>query len=143
MPAPIRPTAPLIDADELRDHLENALDHWFSGTRRWFPAIDLIRRPTELVVLVDVPGLKSDDIRIEVAGGTLMISGERRESDLGEGGAYLREERRSGPFSRSIALPGGIDATKIDARVEDGLLVVTVPLSPETDTGPIQIKARK
>jgi HSP20 family protein len=140
MPTSTGRRAPLIDAAELRDHLQDALDHWFAGTRGWLPEVDLIRRPSELVVRADVPGVKSDDLGIEVDAATLTISGQRHEPDAAEDASYLREERRGGPFSRSLALPARIDAAKIDARLEDGVLEVTLPLRPGSDTEPIQIK---
>lgn len=65
--------------------------------------------------------MKFDDVRIEVDAATLT-------------------ERRCGPFSRSLALPARIDATKIDTRLEDGVLEVTLPLPPGSDTEPIQIR---
>ena len=139
MPTPTGPRAPPIGTAELRDHLEDALDHWFAGTRGWLPAFDLIRRPSELVLRADVPGVKFDDVRIEVDAATLTISGERPEPEA-EDASYLREERRCGPFSRSLALPARFDATKIDTRLEDGVLEVTLPLPPGSDTEPIQIR---
>jgi HSP20 family protein len=139
MPARSRVAPPLVDADELRDHLEDALDHWFSGTRGWSPAIDVIRRPGELLVLADVPGLKSQDFRIAVEGAALTIAGTRDDLDAGEGASYLREERRSGPFSRSVALPAAVDPARIEAKLEDGLLELTVPLPAESDPEPVRI----
>jgi HSP20 family protein len=140
MPTPTGPRAPLIGTAELRDHLEDALDHWFAGTRGWLPAVDLIRRPSELVLRADLPGVTSDDLRIVVDGATLTISGERQEPAVAEDDSYLREERRRGPFSRSLAVPTPIDAAKIDARLEDGVLEVILPLRPRADTKPIQIR---
>jgi hypothetical protein len=61
---PTGPRAPLIGTAELRDHLEDALDHWFAGTRGWLPAFDLIRRPSELVLTADVPGSDTEPIQI-------------------------------------------------------------------------------
>jgi HSP20 family protein len=140
MPTPTGPRTPRIGTAELRDHLEDALDHWFAGTRGWLPAVDLIRRPSELVLRADVPGMKLDDVRIEVDGTTLTVSGERPEPNDAEDASYLREERRCGPFSRSLALPARIDAAQIDTRLEDGVLEATFPLRPESDTEPIQIR---
>jgi HSP20 family molecular chaperone IbpA len=142
MPTSTGPKTPPIDAAGLRDHLEDALDRWFTGTRGWLPAVDLIRGPSELVVRADVPGVKSDDLRIEVAGATLTISGDRQEPEAAEDGSYLREERRCGAFSRSLALPAPIDTAKSDARLEDGMLEVTLALrpGPGPDTASIQIR---
>jgi HSP20 family molecular chaperone IbpA len=83
------------------------------------------------------------DHRIEVDAATLTISGERPEPDEAEDASYLREERRCGPFSRPLALPARIDATKIDTRLEGGVLEVTLPLPPGSDTEPIQIRPSK
>jgi HSP20 family protein len=143
MSKPTGRRAPPIDPAGLRDHLEDALDHWFTGTRGWLPAVDLIRGPNELVVRADVPGVQSDDLRIEVDAATLTISGNRQEPDAAEDASYLRDERRGGPFSRSLALPAGIDAATIDARLEDGVLEVTLPIRPGSDTEPTQIRPRQ
>jgi HSP20 family protein len=140
MPAPAGPKTP-PDIAQLRDHVEDALDHWFAGTRGWLPAVDLIRAPGEVLLRADVPGVKSDDLRIEVDGATLTISGARPEPDAAVEWSYLREERRCGPFSRSLALPGRIDAAKVDARLQDGILEVTLPLRPAgSDTEPVRIR---
>jgi HSP20 family molecular chaperone IbpA len=141
MPVPTGPKTPPIDIAELRDHVEDALDHWFAGPRGWLPAVDLIRSPSEVMLRADVPGVKSDDLRIEVDGDTLTISGERREPDAAGERSYLREERRRGPFSRSFALPGRIDAAKVDAGLRDGILEVTLPLRPGgSDKEPVRIR---
>jgi HSP20 family molecular chaperone IbpA len=105
MPARSRAAPPLGDADALRDHLEDALDHWFSGTRSWSPATDVVRRPGELLVLADVPGLNSQDLRIAVEDAALTIAGARDDLDAGKGASYLRGERStrrgSKPSSRT------------------------------------------
>jgi HSP20 family protein len=141
MPAPRGPRAPAIDIAELHDHVEDALDHWFAGTRGWLPAVDLIRGPSEVLLRADVPGVKPDDLRIEVDGDTVTISGERPEADAPEEWSHLREERRCGLFSRSLAVPGRIDAAKVDARLQDGILEVTLPLRPcEADAKTVRIR---
>jgi HSP20 family protein len=125
MPSPLPPPVPLTELDE---RVDNALDRWFSGTRGWLPALDIVRRNGELVLRADVPGMESDDVKIEVEDGLLTISGERKESDE-EDGKYLRRERRYGSFSRSMTLPAGVDPSKIEAEVKHGVAQVTIPLS--------------
>jgi HSP20 family protein len=93
------------------------------------PAIDIVRRNGELVIRADVPGMESDDVKIEVEDGMLTISGEREESDEEEDGKYLRRERRYGSFSRSMTLPAGVDPSKIEAKVKHGVAEVTIPYS--------------
>ena len=114
----------------MRDHLEDALDHWFSGTRGWLPAVDVVRRPGKLIVRADLPGMRADELKVEVEDDLLTISGSREKPKEKPADEYLREDRRYGPFSRSIALPVGADAAKIEARAEDGVAEITIPLSP-------------
>lgn len=128
MPAPLSPPIPFTEVDELRDRVDNALDRWFSGTRGWLPAIDIVRRDGELVLRADVPGMEPDDVTIEIEDGLLTISGEREEGDEGEDGKYLRRERRHGSFSRSLTLPAGVDPSRIEAKVKHGVAEVTIPV---------------
>ena len=76
--------------------------------------------------------MKADEfkVEVEVEDDLLTISGSREKPEEKREDEYLRGERRYGPFSRSIALPVGVDAAKIEARVEDGVAEVTIPLSP-------------
>jgi HSP20 family protein len=126
MPSPLPPPVPFSELDE---RVDNALDRWFSGPRGWLPAIDIVRRNSELVIRADVPGMEPDDVKIEVEDGLLTISGEREKSDDKEDGTFLRRERRCGSFSRSMTLPAGVDPSKIEAKVKHGVAEVTIPLS--------------
>lgn len=128
MPAPLPHRGPFSELDE---RVDNALDRWFSGSRGWLPAIDIVRRNGELVIRADVPGMEPDDVKIEVEDGMLTISGEREESEEKEeeDGKYLRRERRYGSFSRSMTLPAGVDPSKIEAKVKQGVAEVTIPYS--------------
>jgi HSP20 family protein len=99
--------------------------------RRWAPAVDLLEREHSLVLRADLPGLKEDDVQIEVRDNVLTISGERQaESEDSEQG-YYRIERAFGSFSRSLTLPDGVDADKIEAHFEDGVLEVKIPKPEE------------
>jgi HSP20 family protein len=123
-PSPIEPEKP-------RDGVENALDHWFSGTRGWLPPVDLVRQPGKLILRADVPGLKAG-----IEDYLLTISREREaseEEEEEEEDEYLRRERRYGSFSSSMAVPGRVDPSKIDVRVEQGIAEVVVPL-PASET---------
>jgi HSP20 family protein len=89
----------------------------------------VIRRDDTLVVRADLPGFTPDEVKIEVEDGLLTVSGEHQEDrSESEGGRYVRRERRFGAFSRSIALPSGVDAQAIKAQNRDGVVEVTVPL---------------
>ncbi|EPS62147.1 hypothetical protein M569_12647 [Genlisea aurea] len=92
---------------------------------------DVKEFPQSYVFVVDMPGLKSGDIRVQVEDDrVLVISGERRREEEAKDGKYLRMERRMGKFLRKFTLPEGADAEKISAAYNDGVLTVTVEKLP-------------
>jgi HSP20 family protein len=85
-----------------------------------------VMRGEDLVLEAHLPGIKLDEVKVEVSDGVLSVSGERREEHEGEEGG--REEQRRA-FSRSAILPRDVDLTRLRTTVEDGTVRVTVPLS--------------
>ncbi|MGX6449256.1 Hsp20/alpha crystallin family protein [Patulibacter sp. S7RM1-6] len=93
----------------------------------WTPAVDLIERDGAFVLVADLPGVKPEDVAIEVEGDVLSLSGAREvRREVREGGT-IRAERATGSFRRQLGLPEGVDAEAISARFEDGVLEVTIP----------------
>ncbi len=92
----------------------------------WAPAIDALTKDSDLVIRAELPGVKPEDVEISLHDNVLTISGERRAEQEEERGGYHIRERRYGSFRRSVALPEGIDESKISARYEDGVLEVSV-----------------
>jgi HSP20 family protein len=106
----------------------------------WSPAIELLERDGRLVVRAELPGLSPDDVTIEAEGNSLVIRGERRsELEVEENGVY-RTERSYGRFTRAIELPEGADLSKAQARFENGLLEISVPLSEQGNRRRIEIQ---
>jgi HSP20 family protein len=101
----------------------------------WTPAIEMFQRDGQLVVRTDLPGMSPEDVRIEVTDDTLTIEGERRSEVEVEDEDFYRSERTYGRFSRVIALPDGVDAENAQARFENGVLEVTIPLAQEASRG--------
>lgn len=94
------------------------------------PETDVVETEREIRVSVEMPGLKRDNIDIDVENNVLTIRGEKREErEEGEEGKYHIAERRYGTFTRSFVLPRDVDAENIQARFEDGVLTVTIPKS--------------
>jgi HSP20 family protein len=93
----------------------------------WTPQIEVRQRGNELVVRADLPGIKKEDVNVEVNDGMLTISGERRQEDTEEREGFYRSERSYGTFYRSIPLPEGVTEDQISASFEDGVLEVVVP----------------
>jgi HSP20 family protein len=121
---------PLADLADLRSWMEQALEE--SGPGGWRPAVDVIREPGAIVLRADLPGVKPEDITIEVEDGVLTISGSHEETTEEKDKSYVRRERRYGSFSRSMSLPPGVGANDVEATVDNGVLEVRVPM-PEPE----------
>jgi HSP20 family protein len=107
---------------------------------RWAPRMDIFERGDSIVLRADLPGLRSEDVRVDVSEGMLTISGERKQSfEANERGVY-RSECSYGSFQRSVQLPQGVDPEAIQANFENGVLEVTVPAPKQMrgKTVPIQ-----
>jgi len=94
-----------------------------------FPAVNLTEDEDNYHVRAELPGIKADALDIQTVGRSLTISGERTIASEGESVRYHRREREAGKFSRTIGLPGDIDANKVDAKLANGMLTVTIPKS--------------
>jgi HSP20 family protein len=94
----------------------------------WAPQIDVFEKGNRLVTKVDLPGMKKDDVKVEVTDGHLAISGERkRETEETKKRSY-RREREYGSFYRAVPLPEGVTLEDVKATFADGVLEVSVPL---------------
>ena len=110
-------------------------------TLAWSPAMDVIDRKDEYVLRADLPGLTEKDIEVSVQNGNLSLRGERtEEKEAKEGEEYYRE-RWSGSFSRTISLPTGVNAEKINASFKNGVLEVHLPKTKQAEGKRIEIKA--
>jgi HSP20 family protein len=98
--------------------------------RQWIPAMDLVETDGAYILRADLPGLKRDDVKIELEQNVLTISGERVAKHEQSTDGYYRIERASGSFARSLTLPSGVDADRIEATFADGVLEVRIP-TPE------------
>jgi len=140
MPGTLTRWDPFAELGELRSRFDRMFDEWLDGRERaWTPAVDVVREDDHLVVRADLPGIKPEEVKIEVEDDILTISGEHEERKEQKDADYVRRERRYGSFSRSMALPGGVDAKEITASTRDGVVEVTVPLPKEAIKEPVRI----
>jgi len=107
------------------------------------PALDVYQTPTEIVVKAALPGLKPEDVNIDITGETLEIKGERKAEQEIKKDDYLYQERRYGAYSRSVVLPSGLKTDKAEATMEDGILTLTIPKVEEVKPKKISVKAKE
>jgi HSP20 family protein len=105
----------------------------------WSPALDLHESGDHFVAVVELPGMHKEDIDISLHDGTLTISGERKREKSSNGETAQRTERYIGTFRRSISLPTRVDASKVSATYQDGILKVTLPKAEEAKPKQIQV----
>ena len=99
--------------------------------QRWVPAMDLVEADDHFVLKADLPGLGEDDVTIEVQDNVLTISGSREAEHERKEQGWYRLERSYGSFNRSLTLPDGVDADKVEAKFDRGVLQVTIPKPEE------------
>jgi len=95
------------------------------------PAVDVAEHEKAFEITAELPGLDEKNIDIRVANGVLTIKGEKSEEKEEKRKDYHLSERRYGSFRRSFSLPPGVEADKIDAKFQKGVLTVTLPKSTE------------
>lgn len=131
---------------DLRDEINNLFEAPLrtDGTRQtqlftgWTPALDVYQTSDDIVAVVELPGMRKDDIEISLQDGILTISGERK-SEAPEGEGNTRSERFVGKFRRSISLPTRVDGNKVNATYKDGILTVTLPKAEDVKPKQIQV----
>lgn len=106
----------------------------------WAPAADILETPDSFQIIVELPGVSSEDVDITVENDVLTLRGERRFSEPADQQTYHRVERHYGNFGRRIALPPKCDSTRIDAGMDNGLLSITVPKMEQAKPQRIAIK---
>jgi HSP20 family protein len=92
---------------------------------RWTPAADAYEAPEQYVFRVEIPGVSLSDVKLEIDAGRLRVSGTRPEVDSSK--RFLRMERIYGEFAREFEIPSDIDAGRIEASLDSGILTITAP----------------
>jgi HSP20 family protein len=101
-------------------------------TGTWSPRIETLQKGDTFVVRAELPGLRKDDVNVEVTDDAIMIRGERRNEHEEEREGYWRSEREYGEFVRTIPLPDGVIAENPQAAFRDGVLEITMPCAPRS-----------
>jgi HSP20 family protein len=107
----------------------------------WSPAVDIREDANHYIIRADVPGVPPKDIEITLERGVLSITGHREEEKTTDENGYRRVERFTGQFARHFALPETVDEEKVDAKVKDGVLEITVNKKETVKPRRIAVKA--
>lgn len=110
------------------------------AVRQFVPDMEVRETKDAFVISADLPGLREQDVEIDVSGNRLSISGKREVEQRDEGDRYYTYERSYGSFSRSFVLPEGVDPDKIDARLDNGVLEVKIPKSSAAQPKRINVR---
>jgi HSP20 family protein len=140
-----------LPIQEIATEMEHLVDRMFtkpqcgsnSATHEavsYAPAMDVTESDMQYTIEIDLPGVKSSDVKLEIHEDKLSIAGSRVAAEPAEGSQRHREERSFGEFRRTLVLPKQIDADKVDAQFQDGVLTVVVPKVPKVQPKTIEIR---
>ena len=133
----------------LREAMDRLFDDAFTrplsvrdGWTMVSPAIDMYQTDNEVVVKASIPGLKAEDVQINVSSDVLTLKGEVRQEEERQDKAWHIREHRFGSFERSIALPTDVKSDKAEAMFENGILTITLPKADEVKPRTITVKTK-
>jgi HSP20 family protein len=106
---------------------------------KWYPAVDVLESKDSYLIRAELPGMKREDIKVEVKDGTLVLSGERKSEKPADGVEYRHVERVTAKFWRSFSLPETVKQDGIEATYKDGILEIRVPKAEEAKPRQIEI----
>ena len=135
---------PLVRFEEEMENFFNRLipeEGWLKPLEGFSPDVNLVETDLGFELTVDLPGLKPEDVTVEMRDGGLWISGKREEEKEEKGKTYHRLERRYGEFQRLIPLPVPVDQEKVEAEYHDGVLKISVPKTEESKPKRIEVKS--
>ncbi len=115
-------------------------DGRFNRTEGWLPPVDVSETDDGVMIRAEVPGVLARDLEITVTGTTLNITGKKEEKEETEQEDFYRCERRFGAFRRVIELPESIDADRVNAETENGVVIIRIAKKPGQRTRRIEIK---
>jgi len=144
--------SPLKELEDMRRDMDRLFDEFTKPARRrriWpkseglvIPSIDLYDRKTEIVIKIELPGVRREDIDLTITKDTLTLKGEiKKDEDVKEEDYYI-SERMIGSFSRTIALPFEVESEKAQAAMNNGLLEIVMPKREEARPKEIKIEVK-
>jgi HSP20 family protein len=138
---------PLSELERVTERMRRMLDQTFGSfgwpapaeARGWSPFVDIEEADDAYVVEAELPGVKPENVNIELAGNELTITGKVKERE--HKGDLRRQTRRTGRFAYRVALPARVEADNIEASLSDGVLTVRVPKAERAERKKIDVKS--
>ena len=142
-----RPVDAFQNLRRLNSFLDEAIGGAFGSesgalTAAWTPAVDVFEDKDAVKIVAELPGVKPEDVKISLENQTLTMRGEKRQVAEEKTERIHRYERTYGTFERTFALPGTVDADRIEANYADGLLTVTLPKVERARPRQIEIRTK-
>lgn len=129
----------------LRDNLDNMMQELTDSEQAFFrsdfsPSCELSEDKSNFYAKFDIPGVKKEDVKVQMDGGQLTVSAERREEKKNEDKKNVYSEISYGAFERSFTLPVSVDAKKIEAKFDNGVLTLVMPKNGQSSAKQIEIQ---
>jgi HSP20 family protein len=132
----------------LKQDMDRVFDRFFESRWEelpalgdWMPKVDVSETKDSVVVKAEIPGMEAKDIQVSLQENVLTITGEKKQEKEEKDERYHRVERTYGSFTRSMRLPAGVEAGKVNAAFKNGVLTVTLPKNAAAKATPIPVKA--
>lgn len=126
---------------ELNRFQQQVARQYDTATQTFSPAVDIFEDKEAIQVRAELPGVKNEDVKIDVENNVLTLRGERKLDNEDKRDGYHRVERWYGAFTRQFMLPRTVDAEHIDAQLKDGVLTVRLPKKAEVKPRAIAVKS--
>lgn len=132
---------PWRQLDQIQDALAQTLWDGRARSATLYPMLNAWTNDHEAIVRAVVPGMDPEKLEIQVVGDLLTLRGQRESEALQENQTWLRRERPSGTFSRSLQLPFHVDSDRVSARARNGILTITLPRAEQEKPRKIAVKS--
>lgn len=138
-----KPVPELYSLQRLSRMMDEAMGGWNGGTpaSAWTPSCDVVEDQENLKLVLELPGVKPEDVKISIENQVLTIRGEKKQVAVESSERWHRYERAYGSFERTFSLPSTVDAERIQATVDHGVLTVALPKSEKAKPREIPVRA--
>lgn len=138
---------PFREMEALRENVNRLFQEALGGPARgvpsarpWAPAVDVVEDDEKIVVKAELPGMRKEDVEVELTGDTLTIRGERKFEEKEEKQNYIRVERAYGRFQRAFTIGVPIKADDLKANYKEGVLEITIPKAEEVKPKKVDVE---